>query len=171
MRVCSRVCTHGHMLTRACTHSPVLRKSKIAVSLNSFPLAAWTAFVLQTKRKRNGRRTQNRREKEGGGPGNTQRKGESEGRAGRGSEREGKAETNRPESRKEPFLLSLSVQGPRPPRCQPLAKPLTNYTSVHSPTKHPTEGHSGWHRASGCLSNWPQAVTWLSPRHCCPSPT
>jgi hypothetical protein len=65
-----------HMVTRACTHSPVLRKSKIAVSLNSFPLAAWTAFVLQTKRKRNETRAQKRREKEGDRPANTQRKGE-----------------------------------------------------------------------------------------------
>lgn len=51
--VCSCECTHSHTLQRACAHSPVLRKSKIAVSLNSFPLAARTAFVLQTKRKRN----------------------------------------------------------------------------------------------------------------------
>ena len=47
------------MSGHSCTHSrvpvcsPFFRKSKIAVSLNSFPLAAQTAFVLQTKRKRN----------------------------------------------------------------------------------------------------------------------
>lgn len=52
-RVYSCACTHSYTLTRACARSPVLRKSKIAVSLNSFPLAARTAFVLQTKRKRN----------------------------------------------------------------------------------------------------------------------
>lgn len=51
--VCSCVCARSHTLTRACARSPVLRKSKIAVSLNSFLLAARTAFVLQTKRKRN----------------------------------------------------------------------------------------------------------------------
>lgn len=55
---------HAH--TDTCTHhSPVLRKSKIAVSLNSFPLAARPAFVLQTKRKRKRQRAQQRREKEG----------------------------------------------------------------------------------------------------------
>lgn len=36
-------------------HSPVLRKSKIAVSLNSFLLAARTAFVLKTKKGVGGR--------------------------------------------------------------------------------------------------------------------
>ena len=51
--VCSCKCTLSHTLEHAHAHSPVLRKSKIAVSLNSFPLAARTAFVLQTKRKRN----------------------------------------------------------------------------------------------------------------------
>ena len=51
--VCSCECTLSHTLEHAHAHSPVLRKSKIAVSLNSFPLAARTAFVLQTKRKRN----------------------------------------------------------------------------------------------------------------------
>ena len=43
------ICTHS----RVPVCSPFFRKSKIAVSLNSFPLAAQTAFVLQTKRKRN----------------------------------------------------------------------------------------------------------------------
>lgn len=110
------MCTHGHALTRACTHSPVLRKSKIAVSLNSFPLAAWTAFVLQTKRKRNETetRTQSRQEKEGDGPGNTQRKGETEGRVGRGSERERQRQTGH-RMRKSPALCIPPCKGPSLP--------------------------------------------------------
>lgn len=50
--VYSCACTRSYTLTRACARSPVLRKSKIAVSLNSFPLAARTAFVLQTKKEK-----------------------------------------------------------------------------------------------------------------------
>lgn len=56
-RVCVRVCVlvsvRSTRTQRPCAHAPVLRKSKIAASLNSFPLAARPAFVLQTKRKRN----------------------------------------------------------------------------------------------------------------------
>lgn len=77
-------------------HSPVLRKSKIAVSLNSFPLAARTAFVLQTKRKRNetegseeageggreGARAKEQTEKEGNSKGERE-----EGKARRAQER------------------------------------------------------------------------------------
>lgn len=83
-RVCSCECTPSHVHV----HSPALRKSKIGVSLNSFPLAAQTAFVLQTKRKRNetegSEEAGRRRERGSPGHGANRGSGKQEGKAGRG---------------------------------------------------------------------------------------
>lgn len=95
-RACAPVSMHPCIHSHVRVHSPFRRKSKIAVSLNSFPLAAQTAFVLQTKRKRNetegSEEAGRRRERGSRGQGTNRGKGKREGRAGRG---QGRGETAR----------------------------------------------------------------------------
>lgn len=147
--MCSCKCTHSHTLTHACAHSPVLRKSKIAVSLNSFPLAARTAFVLQTKRKRNetegseeegeggreGARAKEQTEEEGNSKGE-----EEEGKASRAQE-EGEPGGNRKTgwgARREAPLHSCSLKAPRPPRCHQSL--ITGHNSSSSSPRAAREG-------------------------------
>lgn len=133
--VCSCKCTYSHTLTHACAHSPVLRKSKIAVSLNSFPLAARTAFVLQTKRKRNeteGSEEAGEGEREGA---RAKEQTEEEGNL-KGEEEEGEAGGNRKTgwgARREAPLHPCSLKAPRSPRCHQSL--ITGRNSSSSPTK------------------------------------
>lgn len=150
-RVYSCACTHSYTLTRACARSPVLRKSKIAVSLNSFPLAARTAFVLQTKRKRNeteGSEEAGRRRETGSQrPRSKQRKRET----GRESRKRGKRARLRKREDSYSTLAERqgswgrkssphpsSLQGPRSPRRHHSLKDTRQET--HFPTRAPQRG-------------------------------
>lgn len=102
-------CTHAHVHV----YSPFLRKSKIAIALNSFPLAAQAAFVLQTKRKRNeteGSEEAGRRERGSQGQGAKRGKGKREGRAGRGENSKQQTEDR----------LGAGREGSPPLPCHPL---------------------------------------------------
>lgn len=183
-RVYSCACTHSYTLTRACARSPVLRKSKIAVSLNSFPLAARTAFVLQTKRKRNeteGSEEAGRRRETGSQrPRSKQRKRET----GRESRKRGKrarlrkredsystlAERQTGELGKE--VLPSPKLSARTQVSQTSPQPQRHKTRDPLPHQSPPEraapdGHKAWGRGNHVSQQTgPRQGQALSPRHC-----
>lgn len=142
------ICTHSHVPVR----SPFLRKSKIAVSLNSFPLAAQTAFVLQTKRKRNetegSEEAGRRRERDGPGQG-AEKEGDAEGEADKGKSEK----TAR--DRQQGWGLNGKQLSPPSTRTQvsPTAKPQRYNATVSFPLRgHSERGTPGrpdaWHRGN-----------------------
>ena len=165
------ICTHS----RVPVCSPFFRKSKIAVSLNSFPLAAQTAFVLQTKRKRN--ETEGSEEAGEGGrervraKEQTEKEGNAEAEPDKGkSEAPEEEPTARDRQEAGGFMGSSPPLPPRGPGSPHSKTSKMQRNSLLSPPRALGEGTSRWAKclASGksrCPPPWPLAVTCPSPRH------
>lgn len=182
--MCICACTRSYTLTRACACSPVLRKSKIAVSLNLFPLAAWTAFVLQTKRKRNeteGSEEAGKRERRSRRPRSKRKKRETgrESRREEGEQGSGRGDFLLYPDRKTdwgaregspPFLHAL-CKDPGLPDITKSSKTKARVPTPPPPPELPEraapDGHKAWGRG-----NHVTQPTGPSPRHChlVPSP-